>query len=123
LERVNSQVEVTIHDTGVGIRPELLTVIFERFRQGDSSTTRSHGGLGLGLSIVKNLVELHGGTIRANSAGEGQGSTFTVSLPLAPVRSGERREHPATPGVQVLDCSAIDLRGVRVLIIDDEPDA
>ena len=84
LARVNSHVEITVHDSGIGIEPEFLPIVFERFRQADSSTTRSHGGLGLGLSIVKQLVELHGGTIRAESAGEDQGATFIVALPLSP---------------------------------------
>ena len=82
LERVNSHVEVGVSDTGEGIRPEFLPHVFERFRQADSATTRRHGGLGLGLSIVKHLVELHGGTVQAKSPGQGQGSTFRVHLPL-----------------------------------------
>ena len=123
LERVNSHLEITVHDSGVGIKPELLPVIFERFRQADSSTTRSYGGLGLGLSIVKSLVELHGGTVRAKSAGEGQGATFVVALPLAPIRIGEQREHPTTPKPTALECALIDLAGVKVLVVDDEPDA
>ena len=85
LERVNSHVEISVIDTGIGIRPEFLPHVFERFRQADSSTTRRHGGLGLGLAIVKQLAELHGGTVRAKSPGEGQGSTFVVSLPITVV--------------------------------------
>ena len=83
LERVNSHVEINVADTGVGIRPEFIPHLFERFRQGDASTTRRYGGLGLGLSIVKSLVELHGGTIAVKSPGEGRGTTVTVNLPLA----------------------------------------
>src|SRR5262249_48244131 len=82
LERVNSHAEIVIEDSGVGIAPSFLPHVFERFRQADSSTTRRHGGLGLGLSIVKSLVELHGGSVRADSPGEGQGSRFTVALPI-----------------------------------------
>ena len=123
VERVNSHLEVTIHDSGLGIKPEFLPLIFERFRQADSSTTRTHGGLGLGLSIVKNLVELHGGTIHAKSDGESQGATFIVSLPVAAIRGSERREHPTTPKRTVLDDGQLQLAGIRVLVVDDEPDA
>lgn len=123
LERVDSHVEITVHDSGIGIKPEFLAVVFERFRQVDSSTTRMHGGLGLGLSIVKSLVELHGGTVRAKSEGEGQGATFIVQLPAAAVRSGERREHPTSHKAAMLDCTQIDLEGLKVLVVDDEPDA
>ena len=90
LERVNSHVELAVNDSGIGIEPEFLPHVFERFRQADSSTTRKQGGLGLGLAIVKQLVELHGGSIRAKSEGEGKGAAFIVSLPLAPVRGSER---------------------------------
>jgi signal transduction histidine kinase/ActR/RegA family two-component response regulator len=123
LERVNSHVEITVHDSGVGIKPEFLPLVFERFRQADASTTRSFGGLGLGLSIVKQLVELHGGSVRAKSPGEGQGATFIVSLPLAPVRNGEAREHPTTNRATYIDCEQFDLRGLRVLVVDDEADS
>jgi PAS domain S-box-containing protein len=123
LERVNSQVEVTVSDTGIGIAPAFLAVIFERFRQVDSSTTRSYGGLGIGLSIVKQLIELHGGTVTAASEGESKGSTFVIKLPLAPVRPNGSREHPRTPTHGSFDCQGIDLAGVRVLVVDDEPDA
>ena len=97
VERVNSHIELSVTDTGQGIKAEFLPHVFERFRQADATTTRAHGGLGLGLAIVKHLVELHGGTIDAKSAGEGQGSTFTVSLPIAVVRrrnESENRTHP-----------------------------
>jgi PAS domain S-box-containing protein len=123
LQRVNSSVELTVHDSGIGIKPEFLPQVFERFRQADSSTTRSYGGLGLGLSIVKHLVDLHGGTVRAKSEGEGHGATFVVTLPLAPVRSGEVREHPTTSRGHALPSASLDLSGIKVLIVDDEPDA
>lgn len=123
LERVNSHLEITVRDTGVGIKPEFLSLVFERFRQADSSTTRSYGGLGLGLSIVKNLVELHGGTVRARSDGEGLGATFVVSLPLAPVRKSHEREHPGSPRAVSTHQADIDLSEVKVLVVDDEPDA
>jgi PAS domain S-box-containing protein len=125
LERVNSHLEITVHDSGMGINPDFLPVVFERFRQGDSSTSRSFGGLGLGLSIVKTLVELHGGTVRAKSLGEGQGATFIVSLPLAALRNGERRDHPKAHSAapEVVDCETIDLAGITVLVVDDEADA
>ena len=129
LERVNSHLEVSVIDTGEGIRPEFLPHVFDRFKQADASTTRRHGGLGLGLSIVKQLVELHGGTVRAKSPGAGMGSTFTVSLPLTPIHSGEEQEqdrrHPRAeaepPPAGLDDCPK--LKGVRVLVVDDEADS
>jgi CheY-like chemotaxis protein len=111
----------------LGITPAFLPHVFERFRQADSSSTRRYGGLGLGLAIVKQLVELHGGNVRAISEGEGRGATFVVGLPLAPVRGAAEddvRAHPTTtPRNAVIDCERFDLSGVRVLIVDDEPDA
>src|SRR6185312_11589898 len=82
LERVNSHVEVSVTDTGEGISPEFLPHVFDRFRQSDASISRRHGGLGLGLAIAKQLVELHGGTIRAKSGGVGKGATFFINLPV-----------------------------------------
>ena len=130
VERVNSHVEVTVSDSGMGIKADFLPHLFERFRQADSTTTRQYGGLGLGLSIVKQLVELHGGSVRAESAGEGQGATFVVSLPLAPLRGGggdddDGREHPTSAGTASSRIGDEELRlaGVRVLVVEDEPDA
>jgi PAS domain S-box-containing protein len=124
LERVNSHVEIVIEDTGIGIRADFLPYVFDRFRQADPSTTRRYGGLGLGLSIVKNLVELHGGSVRVKSAGEDQGSTFVVALPVAHVR-GEETVTPlrlsiASDPLESLELPRLD--DVAVLIVDDEPD-
>jgi signal transduction histidine kinase len=105
LERVNSQVEVVVSDTGIGIRPDFLPYVFERFRQADAGPTRKAGGLGLGLAIVRHIVEMHGGTVDASSPGEGQGSTFRVRLPVMivhPVAVETRREHPQTERRAVL---------------------
>jgi PAS domain S-box-containing protein len=123
LQRVNSHVEITVTDSGIGIEPEFLPHLFERFRQADSSTTRAHGGLGLGLSIVKQLVELHGGIVQAHSRGANRGATFTISLPLVPVRSERSREHPTTPPIAAVQPERIDLSGVHLLVVDDEADA
>jgi PAS domain S-box-containing protein len=125
LERVNSHVEISIADTGVGIRPEVLPYIFERFRQGDGSITRRYGGLGLGLSIVKHLVELHGGGVRAKSPGEGQGATFVVHLPVKAVHAGEDavRVHPEAVAASHMAFNPDELHGIKVLVVDDEPDS
>ena len=120
LERVNSHVEISVIDTGIGIKPEFLPYVFERFRQADSSTTRRHGGLGLGLAIVKQLAEMHGGTVRAKSPGEGQGSTFTITLPIAIVHP--EKVPPKRPEPSEINWEAGLLSGVRVLVVDDEPD-
>jgi PAS domain S-box-containing protein len=120
LERVNSHIEVVVADNGEGIQPDFLPHIFERFRQQDSSTTRRHTGLGLGLSIARQLVELHGGTISAKSSGPGQGATFTMMLPLPAMR--EELE-PANNGAALGGGDPIRLSGIRVLVVDDESDA
>jgi CheY-like chemotaxis protein len=125
LERVNSHIEIGVSDTGPGIAPEFLPYVFDRFRQADGRTTRQHGGLGLGLSIVRHLVELHGGTVRAESSGEGQGATFTVLLPVAPVyqtASVAERVHPAARDMLPLYECPDRLDGLRILVVDDEPD-
>jgi PAS domain S-box-containing protein len=126
LERVNSNVEIAVSDTGAGIDPEFLPHVFERFRQADQRTTRQHGGLGLGLAIVRHLVELHGGAVHANSAGEGTGATFTVTLPVASVHRREDaqgRVHPAARDTLPAHECPERLDGLRVLVVDDEPDA
>ena len=126
-EVMESHVEISVADTGEGISPDFLPHLFERFSQADGSAKRKHRGLGLGLSIVKNLVEMHGGTVRANSRGEGQGATFTIQLPLRVAKSSEGEEHPLHPqmshsGVSV-ECERPNLRGIKVLVLEDEADA
>ena len=125
MERVNSHVEVSVEDSGIGIQPEFLAFVFDRFRQADSSTTRRHGGLGLGLSIVKHLVELHGGQVRVKSAGEGQGATFVVALPISVMQTeaATRHENPSFGDVDVGSIELPNLKGVRALVVDDQPDA
>ncbi len=126
LERIDSHLEISVIDTGEGIKPEFLPYVFDRFRQADASTTRRHGGLGLGLSIVRQLVELHGGSVTVKSDGLGKGSTFVVSLPLAVVHGYREveveRRHPrlAPKGMAEVE---VEINGVRVLIVDDEMDA
>jgi PAS domain S-box-containing protein len=126
LEQVNSFVKLTVSDTGQGIKSEFLLHAFDRFRQADSSTTRQFGGLGLGLSIVKQIVELHGGTVQAASPGEGQGATFTVVLPLAPTQSNSNAqvvEHDLDLGqLRTTEGGETNLKSVKVLIVDDEVD-
>jgi CheY-like chemotaxis protein len=114
------RVEVHVVDTGIGIEPEFLPHVFDRFRQADSNTTRVHGGLGLGLSIARHLVDAHGGSIGVHSAGGGCGTTFTVTLPRALSGSQGVRTRTDRTGPQG---SLPDLTGVRVLVVDDEPDA
>ncbi|HYP01061.1 MAG TPA: PAS domain S-box protein [Pyrinomonadaceae bacterium] len=125
LERINSHIEIGVSDNGTGIEPEFLPYVFDRFRQGDQRSTRKHGGLGLGLAIARHLVELHGGTVRAESRGLNQGSTFTVVLPVAPVYQsvghGERVHPAARDTLPNYECPD-RLDGLKVLIVDDEPD-
>ncbi|WP_284666056.1 ATP-binding protein [Myxococcus sp. SDU36] len=124
VERRNSSVEISVADTGQGISPRFLPHVFERFRQADGSTTRKAGGLGLGLAIVRHLVELHGGTVMATSEGEGQGATFIVSLPQAVALRREVRVPPTLRGPlqeQDIPCPP-QFAGLRVLVVDDEED-
>jgi PAS domain S-box-containing protein len=126
LERVNSHIEISVSDTGAGIKPDFLPHVFGRFQQADASTTRRHGGLGLGLSIVKHLVELHGGSVSVHSPGENKGATFSVHLPLAATRGIDRegdRVHPRASLAPLNNFQMPNLAGVRVLVVDDEPDA
>ena len=116
VRREASRLAITVADNGVGIKKDFLPHVFDRFRQADASTTRRHGGLGLGLAIVKHLVEQHGGTVTASSAGDMQGASFTVCLPLGTSSAAARQEGGAPS-------ASPDLRGVRVLLVDDEADA
>jgi PAS domain S-box-containing protein len=115
LERVGAQAQIRVSDTGRGIDPEFLPYVFETFRQADYTTTRTFGGLGLGLAIVRHLVELHGGTVQAASPGENRGATFVVQLPLAIVQS-EPSQNSEQPD------ASLDLSGVRILAVDDDAD-
>ena len=121
----NECVEIMVSDTGQGIKPEFVPYVFDRFRQADSSTTRTFGGLGLGLAIVRHLVELHGGTVQATSAGENQGAAFTVKLPLtSTVTASEPPELPDSPVNPSASLTYLpSLHGIRVLVVDDEADA
>src|SRR5262249_605001 len=125
LERVNSKIEIVVTDTGIGIKRDFLPFVFDRFRQADATATRSYGGLGLGLAIVRHLVERHGGEVQADSEGEGKGATFTVRLPILAVYQrdhfGDRTPRtdgnlPQTPNLDRLD-------GLKILVVDDEPDS
>lgn len=117
--------QITVSDTGRGITPEFLPYVFDRFRQADSKTTRQFGGLGLGLAIVRQLVELHGGTVQANSRGEGKGAMFTVKLPLLKVEAEKLKKDSFYASAYSAKTSYISypLQGVRVLVVDDEADA
>jgi signal transduction histidine kinase len=117
--RADSHVRISVTDTGQGISPEFLPQVFDRFRQADSSTTRNYGGLGLGLAIVRHLVELHGGTVHAESSGEGLGSTFSATFPLL----AERAQPEGSGPYLSQQTSSTVLSGLRVLVVDDEADA
>jgi CheY-like chemotaxis protein len=121
---LGGSVEIAVTDSGRGISADFLPYVFDRFRQADSSMSRGHGGLGLGLAIVRYLVEMHGGTVEAESGGEGKGATFRVMLPVREARErvsdpGGRRslEDPGPPS------ASANVAGLKVLVVDDEPDA
>jgi PAS domain S-box-containing protein len=125
LERVNSNIQICVADSGIGIQPDFLPHIFERFRQADASTTRKHGGLGLGLSIVRHIVELHGGTVAANSDGQDKGAAFRVKLPLVASRWNPNRFGERPPSSQRLSMPSVtaDLSNLNILVVDDDPDS
>src|SRR5687767_896375 len=125
LQRIESHVEIVVSDSGVGISKEFLPYVFDRFRQADASTTRIHGGLGLGLSIVRQLVDLHGGTVSVSSEGEGKGATFTITLPFIAVVSNQNEPDTVDP-VQSDESKSFEglpsLEGLKILVVDDEAD-
>ena len=121
LERAESNVRIVVADTGAGITPEALPHVFERFRQADSSSTRAHGGLGLGLALVRHLAELHGGSVGAESAGTGRGATITVQLPVALARiEAADPAQPSPPTAGRTSSPRARLDGLRVLVVDDD---
>ena len=126
VERLDQEVRISVSDTGIGISAEFIPYIFDRFRQADGSTTRNHGGLGLGLAIVRHLVEVHRGTVSVHSDGKDQGSTFIVNLPVGAARASREEievlNYDAIGNGETLNSSMI-LDGVRVLVVDDEADA
>lgn len=128
LERAENSVQIHVTDTGCGINPDFLPFVFDRFRQADSTPTRMHGGLGLGLAIAKHLVELHGGSVQADSAGEGQGSTFTINLPQAADHKQGKKHNKVTRGLRLAEVvesqpeTLPSLDNVQVLLVDDDPD-
>lgn len=128
LERADKDAQIKVSDTGEGINPDFLPFIFDRFRQADGSSTRKHGGLGLGLAIVRHLVEQHGGRVSADSPGEGHGTTFTIGLPLAAAQKSPQGRSRETENLRASEIniapltSLPSLEGVQVLVVDDEPD-
>jgi signal transduction histidine kinase/CheY-like chemotaxis protein len=122
LERANSHAEITVEDSGIGIEPDFLPLVFDRFSQADSRMSRRYGGLGIGLSIVRSIVELHGGSVRAKSQGKDQGSTFTVVLPLFHVRPADERASRLNPSdpLQTIELPRLD--DTNILLVDDDID-
>ena len=124
LRRAGTDIELTVADNGEGIDPEFLPHVFDRFRQAEGSTTRRHGGLGLGLALVRHMVEAHGGTVHADSAGVGKGARFVVTLPVQAVFAGGAEAEPVRwGGAEPFVLRPVDLTGASVLVVDDEPDA
>ena len=123
LARRGAEAEISVRDTGQGIKSEFLPFVFDRFRQEDGSISRRHGGLGLGLAIVRHLIELHGGTISAASDGEGMGSTFTLRLPIRHAAAAGQTAEPRTPGSAAAAGGTAPLGGVHVLVVDDDAGA
>jgi len=127
LDRLDSDVQLTVSDTGKGFNADFLPLIFDRFRQADSTSTRKYGGLGLGLAIARQIIEMHGGTVHAESGGEGQGATFTVRFPIRGIGGKEDTApggsivFPAVAPVTPFVCPP-QLFGVRILLVDDQPD-
>ncbi|MEH2057784.1 MAG: ATP-binding protein [Nostoc sp.] len=121
LEQADGYAQIIVSDTGKGISAEFLPYVFDYFRQADSTSTRSFGGLGLGLAIVRNIIEMHGGIVKAESQGDGKGAIFTVSLPLLPDESPKLKEEQNYP--TFLTTNSLPLTGVRVLVVDDDADS
>ena len=124
IEQVHSHVEISVTDSGKGIAPEFVGQVFDRFRQADASTTRKHGGLGIGLTIAKHLTELHGGTLQVSSPGPGLGASFTIHLPIMALHSSsETLAAEARDAAADARASRGSLDGVRVLLVDDDADS
>jgi PAS domain S-box-containing protein len=121
VSQVDDFAEITVTDTGKGISNDFLPYVFDYFRQADSSSTRTFGGLGLGLAIVRNIVEIHGGTVKAESPGEGQGATFTIQLPLITDKTIKMADEPNQDSF--LDTQSLSLTGRQILVVDDDPDS
>jgi CheY-like chemotaxis protein len=123
LERGSGEIAIRVSDSGIGIRPDFLPFVFDRFRQADASTTRQHGGLGLGLSIARQLVELQGGTIEVDSQGDGKGATFTLRFPLRRAAAPAPQVASAAAGAATAGFGPAGLAGLKVLVVDDVADS